>query len=331
MKRFFTFFSINQVFFIKKTLLKHNFAEILNSMISNNPIMETAPFKEFTSVKVTDNFNALYDVEKTTKENLKSYCQSLIDKIFEVDYLDIPNFINHHFSITKNSLEWLDNFEKLIVINNRIFLDNNKESRLIKIQLYIEAKRCELKKSPESPARPSKKDTNAVSEERYFSFKEVKEKLKSIIAFEEKILYLTHQKYDYQQSVIDFINQNLRQFDELCEKEIERLIEVKKLEEQLEKTPSKSSKKNCFGKKIKINSNLNQFVDVFYQLNREQLIEGKPILDGNTKDFVLMICNNFVDKNGHDISKASVETILRPSKYDKRPKFHNRINVDEII
>lgn len=302
-------------------------------MISNSPIMETTPFKEFTSVKVTDDFNAQYDVEKNTKENLKSYCQSLIDKIFQMDYLEISNFINHHSDIAKNPMEWLNSFEKLIVANENIFHSNHNESRLTKFQTCIEVKRYELNKQESiiSPARPSKKDTNAVSEERYFSFKEVKEKLKSIIVFEEKILYLTHQKYDYQQSVIDFINQNLRQFDELCEKEIERLIEVKKLEEQLEKTPSKSSKETVSGKKIKINSNLNQFVDVFYQLNREQLIEGKPFLDGNTNDFVLMICNNFVDKDGHELSKSSVETILRPSKYDKRPKSHNRINVDKII
>jgi hypothetical protein len=37
----------------------------------------------------------------------------------------------------------------------------------------------------------------------------VKEELDRIPIFEEKIVYLTNQKYDYQQSVIDFVNKNL--------------------------------------------------------------------------------------------------------------------------
>lgn len=33
-------------------------------MISHYPLLETAPFMEFTSVKVTDAFNHLFDIEK---------------------------------------------------------------------------------------------------------------------------------------------------------------------------------------------------------------------------------------------------------------------------
>ena len=50
-------------------------------MISHYPLLETAPFMEFTSVKVTDAFNHLFDIEKNTEENLQSYCQALINKI----------------------------------------------------------------------------------------------------------------------------------------------------------------------------------------------------------------------------------------------------------
>jgi hypothetical protein len=54
-------------------------------------------------------------------------------------------------------------------------------------------------------------------------------------------------------------------------------------------------------------------------------------MDANTNDFVALICNNFVDKDGHEISAATVETILRPSKYDKRPKSHKRVDIDRLI
>lgn len=83
-------------------------------MISHYPLLETAPFMEFTSVKVTDAFNHLFDIEKNTEENLQSYCQSLINKIFQLHYSQIQNFINHHCSIAKNPIEWLNKFEKLI-------------------------------------------------------------------------------------------------------------------------------------------------------------------------------------------------------------------------
>ena len=40
-------------------------------------------------------------------------------------------------------------------------------------------------------------------------------------------------KYNYQQSNIDFVNKNLPDFDKQCDKEIEHLFEMKKLQEQL--------------------------------------------------------------------------------------------------
>ena len=105
------------------------------------------------------------------------------------------------------------------------------------------------------------------------------------------------------------------------------------MEEQLTKKKTNYLNKSTatLENKIKINSNLNQLVYVFFQLNRELFIEGKPFLDANTNDFVALICNNFVDKEGRKISSATVETILRPSKYDKRPKFHKRIDVNKLI
>ena len=105
------------------------------------------------------------------------------------------------------------------------------------------------------------------------------------------------------------------------------------MEEQLTKKKTNSIHKSTatLENKIKINSNLNQLVYVFFQLNRELFIEGKPFLDANTNDFVALICNNFVDKEGRKISSATVETILRPSKYDKRPKSHKRVDIDRLI
>ena len=303
-------------------------------MISHYPLLETVPFMEFTSVKVTDAFNHLFDIEKHTKENLQSYCQALINKIFQLRYSQIQNFINHHCSIAKNPIDWLNKFEKLIVVNEKLFQKGSNESRHIKLQTYIELKRLKLRcdETQESPKRLNKKQINPESEERYFSFKELREKLNQLEVFEEKIILLTNEKYNYQQSNIDFVNKNLPDFDKQCDKEIEHLFEMKKLQKQL-KTGIKStiSQNLISGNQIRVYCNMNQLVDVFFQLNRELFIEGKPFLDANTNDFVALICNNFIDKGGHEISPATVETILRPSKYDKRPKSHKRIDVNKLI
>ena len=303
-------------------------------MISHYPLLETAPFMEFTSVKVTDAFNHLFDIEKNTEENLQSYCQSLINKIFQLHYSQIQNFINHHFSIAKNPIDWLNTFEKLIVVNEKLFQKGSNESRHIKFQTCIELKRLNLicDETQESPTRLNKKQINAESEERYFSFKEVKEELDRIIIFEEKIVYLTNQKFDYQQSVIDFVNKNLPDFDKQCDKEIEHLFEMKKLQEQLKTVVTSTISQNVIsGNQIRVYCNMNQLVDVFFQLNRELFIEGKPFLDANTNDFVALICNNFVDKEGRKISPDTVRTILTPSKSDKRPKAHKRIDLDKML
>lgn len=303
-------------------------------MISHYPLLETAPFMEFTSVKVTDAFNHLFDIEKNTEENLQFYCQSLINKIFQLHYSQIQNFINHHCSIAKNPIDWLNTFEKLIVVNEKLFQKGSNESRHIKFQTCIELKRLNLicDETQESPRRLNKKQINAESEDRYFSFKELREKLNQLEVFEEKIILLTNEKYNYQQSNIDFVNKNLPDFDKQCDKEIEHLFEMKKLQEQLKTVVTSTISQNVIsGNQIRVYCNMNQLVDVFFQLNRELFIEGKPYLDANTNDFVALICNNFVDKDGHEISTATVETILRPSKYDKRPKSHKRIDVNKLI
>ena len=83
--------------------------------------------------------------------------------------------------------------------------------------------------------------------------------------------------------------------------------------------------------KLKINCNINQLVDIFYQLHRELFINGKPILDGNINDFVAVIVNSFVDKNGQELSPETIKTVITPSKSDKRPKPHKRIDIDKLL
>ena len=294
-------------------------------------LLESVPFAEFSSVNVTDNFNPLFDVEKVPEENIEIYSQNLINKIFQLKHSEISDFIDHHCNLVNNAMTWLNKFEKLIVVNEKLFQKGSNESRHIKFQTCIELKRLNLicDETQESPTRLNKKQINAESEDRYFSFKELREKLNQLEVFEEKIILLTNEKYNYQQSNIDFVNKNLPDFDKQCDKEIEHLFEMKKLQEQLKTVVTSTISQNVIsGNQIRVYCNMNQLVDVFFQLNRELFIEGKPFLDANTNDFVALICNNFVDKDGHEISSATVETIYVPLNTIKDP---NLINVLMLI
>ena len=96
------------------------------------PLTETSQFLEFTSVALNDTFNSLFDIERMPKENLFTYCQNLINKIFQLRYSQIPNFLKHHCTIAKNPMQWLNNFERLISVNENLFQNcmSSKESVL---------------------------------------------------------------------------------------------------------------------------------------------------------------------------------------------------------
>lgn len=302
-------------------------------MSSHYILQETSPFSEFTAVLKTKDFDTNFDIETNDASDLHSYCQQLIYKTFSITNSQVPAFIKHHCDLAKDSLTWLNKFEKLIISNEELFHENKKDSKLTKFQTCIEFQRNLIKseQSSQSPKRPSKKQINAETDKRYFCFAEIRLHLLTINNFEDKIIYLTNEKYDYQQSNIDFVNQNLPFFDKQCEREIEHLYEVKKIQDSMGITGIQSISNIQNISKIKINCPINKIVDVFYQLNRELFYNGKPYLDGLHSDFVQLICNNFCDKDGKEISPETMRTILSPSRTDKRPKTSTRIDIDKML
>lgn len=172
---------------------------------------------------------------------------------------------------------------------------------------------------------------NAECEERYFSFKEVKARVDTMADYTEKIMFLTTEKFIYEQSSIDFINPKLPDYSVQCQKEIDQIQHLYRLNNELSKAQMQHSQTITTFSRLKINCNINQLADIFYQLHRELFIDGKPVIDGNINDFVAVIVNSFVDRDGRTLSPDSVKTMLTPSKYDKRPKPHKRIDIDKLL
>ncbi|MBU8882372.1 hypothetical protein CBW16_10305 [Flavobacteriaceae bacterium JJC] len=302
-------------------------------MTEKNLIKETAPFLQFSSVKITDDFNPVFDILKIPNESLQEYCQKLINIAFSITHSQIPAFISHHCRLVKDPVQWLNKFEKLISVNEELFSGYRNPSRLMKLYTSIETKRNKIfdENSAKSKSKPPKKYINAESEERYFSFYEIKNKLQNVTSDSEKILLLTKEKFEYQQANIEFVNIHTLAFDKQCDKEIKQIYALKKLKDDLVKEGTFDKSPGTVFNKIKINVNINQITDVFYQLSREKSSDGKPYIEANTNEMAALIVNNFLDKDGNPISPQTVKTILKPSKEEKRPNTGKRIDLDKLI
>ena len=302
-------------------------------MNSKDQNMQTAPFVELLAVPSALAKNPLFDIIVEEKITIQNYCNALIAKILELKQSQFPAFIDYQFNQVKNPEIWICKLEKLLANNEAFFSSKTAMSRYNKLYFLIEKKRTELQSSrvKEPVTKTPKKFINAESEDRHFSFYELKKQLDNINDDNQKILLLTKEMFEYQQANIEFINQKTPFYDAQCTKEIENIYALQKIQaaiEEAQKLKLSSPKPN---KKLKFNGNLNQLVDMFYQLNRELFIDGKPYIDENTNDLADWIVNSFLDKEGKEISPLTVKTILKPSKEDKRPNTHKRLDIDKLL
>lgn len=294
---------------------------------------QTTPFLEMVVAHSAKVSNHDFDIILDKKVTVQDYCTALLNKIFELHQSDYPIFLNYQTSLVKEPIVWLNRFEELISNNEDLFTSKKALSRYNKLFNLIESKRKEVQFSGTKENRQTiaKRYINAESEERHFSFYEVKRQIDNLDDDNEKILLLAKEKHEYRQANIEFINQKLPLFDKQCSKEIEQIYELQSIKSTIEKFKPNVPGNSSVQIKLQFHCNVNQFVDVFYQMSREILVEGKPMVEGNINDIATMIVNTFVDKDGREISLQSVKTILQPSREDKRPNSHKRIDISKFL
>lgn len=296
--------------------------------------IKTTPFTEYVAVCLKQSTIEQLDIIVEGDINLEKYCKSLLERIFTLTYSDYPTFLKHQTSLLKSPITWLRELEEFLCCNEELFIEKRMLHRYDKIHHYIELKMETIRNRMAKTLKiaPAKRYINAESEERYFSFYQLKKEVDELTDDNQKILLLTKEKHTYRQANIEFINQKLPLFDVQCSKEIEQIYELQLLTSSIEKHLPISNMPLGIGlTKLKFNCNVNQFVDIFYQLTREISYEGKPLIEGNINDVVAMIVGSFVDKEGKELSPFSVKTILKPSREDKRPNTHKRIDLDKLL
>ena len=290
-------------------------------------------FSEWRAVDTAQSAASIFDITHDQEPTLENYCIALLEKVFTIPQSQLPEFITYQIQLNSDGATWLNKFEKLLANNEELFITQRALSRFNKLYNIIEKKRTELQASSvkEIKQPTPKRLINADAEDRYFSFFEVKQHVEKMESFNDKILYLNEEIFEYRQADIISINNKLQPYDQQCVQLIEKLQTLRKMRSEIEKEKELEQEKKQTIKKLKFNGNLNQLVDIFYQLSRELFVEGKSFIDASNGDIVNMIVNNFIDKDNNEISPQTVETILKPSRGDKRPKTHKRIDLDNFL
>ena len=199
--------------------------------------MQTAPFVELVAVPAALAKNPVFDIIIDEKITLQNYCNTLIDKIFTLRQSDFPAFIDYQTSQVKNTIVWLNKLEKLIANNEEIFASKHIMCRFTKLMNLIELKRNKVQSSPiiDSRQKATKRQINADTDDRYFSFFETKSYINSLENFNDKIIYLMDEIFEYNQADIVSLNNKLQPYDKQCNQLIEQLQIMRKVKTDFEK------------------------------------------------------------------------------------------------
>jgi hypothetical protein len=302
--------------------------------------VQIAPFKEhpiinYNVIEPTEFDIIAFDPDHTPDFivfgtfSLQQYCTCLLHRLFLLDKSDIKPFIQYQCEQLSDPFAWLNKFEKLIDLNRDLCTTKERIMKMEKALIVIELFLHEIQ-------------NNKFIHAARFNFEKIKQKAKAYATIEEKLLFLAEAKTDYLQNRPVLIAPCEIPFDEKVQLEINLLKTQSKLSKKRQQTFTDQETKSPLKKhalsnvegarakpKFQINSNLNVFIDIFFQLMHEKKVNGKPYLDATPNDLCEMIAAYFKDKEGHDISIETIKTILKPSRFEKRPKGNIRFNIPD--
>jgi hypothetical protein len=287
--------------------------------------MQTAPFVELLAVPSALAKNPVFDIIIDEKVTLQNYCNALIDKIFTLRQSDFPAFIDYQSGQVKNTIVWLNKLEKLIANNEEIFASKHIMCRFTKLMNLIADKRKEVQSSPvkDPIIKTPKRLINAESEDRYFSFSEVKTHIGALSNYPDKILYLNEEICEYKQSEVYFVNNKLLDYRKQCKALLKQIQNEKILKCQLEKEQQEEKNKMALEirptLKIRINGPINILTDAYKQMMYDVKPNGKPYIEYKIIEIAKFICDNYLDEKGNELSILTIKTYLSPTRTDKNP------------
>lgn len=302
-------------------------------MNPNKSPIKPVPFSELMAVTFVNSTNANLDLVIEEQITLDNYCDALIDKLIKLPQSQFSNFINHQLERMKSPLNWLDSFDLLIAENEKLFTENGALFKYNKLFNLIEKKRDALQVAVMKPCKMStpKRFVNADTEDRYFSFHEAKLHIETLSIFNNKIIYLTEEIFEYKQADIISKNNKLLDYDFQCNQLIEKLQTLRKMKTDFEKELTQNSARYYSNESkpqpLQINGAINILTNVFKQMMTSVKPNGKPYLGYKIKEITEFICENFIDENGQPLSQSTIQTYLSPNRTDKDPNLDNIIKI----
>lgn len=302
-------------------------------MKTNIPQIQISEFVDLVALPSKLSSNQIFDLIIEDEININNYCAALIDKVCILNNTSYYNFIDYQCFKVKNPILFLDKFEELIANNENIFALKCKS---VKINLFyglLEKKRNELesKSIKDDIKKIANKYINAESEDRHFSYVETKKYVDNMINFNEKILFLTEEIFEYRQADLFSKHSKLLEYDTLCEQLILKLQTLRKMIKKNQKLKKEEVNNTTLESKpifkLKLNDSINILTDVYKQMMVPSKITGKPYLDFPIKKIAEFICENHLDENGNVLSYHTIRTYLSTTRNDKGPNNDNKIHL----
>ena len=274
-----------------------------------------------------------FDLVLESPFSLENYSTAIFRKLFNIRLSQIADLLDYHCLQLSAPVKWLNNLEKLIKLNAVHFTSPELHHRHTKLMIEIDHKRQSFQASSLGNHRRDLllKNVNGFSDKKAYCFTAVKNQLTDLATHEEKIELLQDQIFEYRQDSPDFVSLKEKPFDVLCELEIEKLEKKELIQQKAAQRKSRNSSAAVPVPKIKLNCNLNYFVDIFFLLSTKKTSSGVPYIDATPMQIANFLDQNFLDKNGDKISQASILTFLDPNRPDKRPKLNKSFRLGDDL
>ena len=252
--------------------------------------------------------------EQQQNFNHPLYCKLLLEKVLMLNSVLLSRFLDFQCDLLKRPYSWLTSLDMLLEYNVDVLIETNKGKRLNDALNVVNEKRTQYQQVPHLY------QDNDFGNDNPYRFDLIKIELAKKKSIQEKKIYLLRMKTDYLQNEYSYNKEDGIGLITQIELELDFL-------KQLEELKSDSS----FQSNIIWNGQVNQLVDMFFQCLQLKLENGLPLMETSNEQLVQTIQNTFYKKDGTRFSASTIRTILKPTRYDKRPKGHKKIDVKKIL
>lgn len=316
---------IKQIYYQLKKFLVRPLMDLMETdfkkeLISSR-LMDT-PIETFLKT-IKNNKVAIIKHSNYIAEEYKPIYSNHVNKIFTVEYNNhnVEALYNEHLeSVYLEFQSYLEEtLEKIPEYLNKVKLLNSLKERISSVNNFFF-------KDP---------DSSNFHPKRLMHFREdvcdnLKFKLhkynilEDLDIFHQALIPLTEIQKIYINRSLKYVK-SLLNLVNLCKEEIHGL-------DHQNQTPSNQLSLQFNGssepaEKLQWRGNINQLITFFYDATTQVLVDGEPILDATKRQIVLLLTQNFVQKDGDSINPATINTIFTPSKVLKRPPLNKRITI----